>query len=78
MLITDNFDLVRDIITSIVMDQCKEQHIKKMNIEEWEHGEPVQLMPCEYSSIVRYADGTVYRYCDIGDGAEAMTIEQIL
>lgn len=78
MLITNDFDLVSNLLTSIFTKQCKEQHIEKMNIEEWEHGEPIQFIPCEYSCIVQYEDGTVYKYCNVGDGAEAMTVEQIL
>lgn len=70
-------EFMRKVIRGILMNQAVEQHKEKYNLQKWEYGEPIDMLVTELYVYVLYSEGTLFKYGNISDGADRMTVTRV-
>lgn len=58
----------------VLMERILKLHIQKLQLKDWKHGNPVELVADNFSYFIKYEDGTVYQYYDYEYGIETMEL----
>lgn len=58
----------------ILMKRIFKLHIQKLQLKNWKHGTPTELIADDFSYFIKYEDGTIYQYYDYEYGIDIMEV----